>query len=142
MSVSTSEVQQFNQAFGEHTGISQTRRIYINDVRQLQRVKNFSLQRSDANHFTDLAWRLLGRYIAKNNHLNKIDLDCCGITNQNMSSLFSELVSSTSLTSFRLVGNSFGLVGVRSMISLLQNSPKLTTLYMGANTNILVVLLD
>ena len=135
MSVSTSEVQQFHQAFGEHTGISNRRRDYINDVRQLQRVKEFSLQRFDARHFTDMAWRLLGRYIAKNNHLNKIDLGSCGITDQNMSSLFYELTCSSSLTKLVLVGNSFGIDGLRSMVPFLQNSPNLSSFDLGGNNN-------
>ena len=136
MSMSTSEVQQFHQAFGEHTGISNSRRIYINDVRQLQRIKNFSLQRYDAQRFTDLAWRLLGRYIAKNNHLNKIELDCCNITDQKMASLFVELTGSTSLTSFRLDGNSFGLEGLQSMVSFLENAPNLSHVDLSGNNNI------
>ena len=76
------EDEQFNQAFGEHTRISPTRRNYINRIRQLFRVKEFSLYRSDADRFTDLAWRLLGRYIANSNHLEKITLSRCGITNE------------------------------------------------------------
>jgi len=120
--------EQFNQAFGEHTGISTKGINYINRIRQLFRVKEFSLYRSDADRFTDLAWRLLGRYIANSNHLEKITLSRCGITDEKMASLFSELTHCTSLKQLDLSGNSFGINGVRSIIPLLHNSPYLSKL--------------
>ena len=68
--------EQFNQSFGEHTGISKVLRNYINDARQLSspRAKSFSLYHYDTRRFTNQAWRLLGRYIANNNRLEKVDL--------------------------------------------------------------------
>ena len=60
-----SEEEQFNQAFGEHTGISQRRRERINDIRQLAQIKEFSLCPidNDVERFSDMAWLLLGRYL-------------------------------------------------------------------------------
>jgi len=50
-----------------------------------------------------------------------------------MASLFYELTHSTSLINLNLSVNSFGIEGVRSMIPFLQNSPNLSTLFMGGN---------
>ena len=80
--MSKSEDEQFNRAFGEHTGISADCRERINDIRQLYRVEEFKLHISDARHFTDLSWRLIGRYIANNAHLETVDLIQCGITDE------------------------------------------------------------
>ena len=131
-----SDDEQFNQAFGEHTGISNRRRIQIDDVRQLAQVGDFYLQRSDADRFTDLAWKLLGRYIANNSHLKRLFLDECALTDQKLASLFSGLTRSVSLETMDLYHNEFGIDGVRSMIPLLQNSPNLSVLYFHGNNNI------
>ena len=47
-------------------------------------VEEFQLRIYDTSRFTDQAWRLLGRYIANNTHLEKVDLHRCGITDQKM----------------------------------------------------------
>jgi len=131
-----SEDDQFNQAFGKHTRISLSSRKYINDMRQLaRRVKDFTLKRSDADRFTDQAWRLLGRYIANNTHLEKITLNDCGISNEKMASLFYELTYSTSLRQLDLSVNSFGMDGLRSMVPLL-NDTNLSYLRLSHNNNI------
>lgn len=131
-----SEEEQFNQAFGEHTGISQRRRERINDIRQLAQIKEFSLCPidNDVERFSDMAWLLLGRYIANNNHLKEMDLDNCNITKENMTLLFNGLVKS-SLSKLDLRCNPFGVNGVRCMVGFLQNSPQLICLDIG-NTNI------
>ena len=42
----------------------------------------------DAEKFSDLAWELLGGYIANNDHLEDIDLSVCRLTDSNMCHLF------------------------------------------------------
>ena len=98
-----SEDEQFNQAFGEHTGISKDIRKRINNVRQLARVEDFKLYFSQADHFTDLSWRLSGRYIANNNHLKNLVLGNCSVTDERMALLFSGLVESISVTKLWLL---------------------------------------
>ena len=61
--MSTSEDEQFDQAFGEHTGISQRLRERINDIRQLAQIEEFPLYPNNAELFSDMAWILLGRYL-------------------------------------------------------------------------------
>ena len=131
------EDEQFNQAFGEHTGIDEEVRGYINNIKDNNSDTNeLALRSDDADEFSYLAWRLLGRYIANNEHLNRLDVDESRLTDEMMSLLFKELTSSRSLKRLDIDCNEFGIEGVRSMIPLVQNSPNLTTLYMGANTNI------
>jgi len=82
----------------------------------------------DANLFTNLSWKLIGRYIANNSHLKRLSLDECGLTDEKMALLFSELVSSSSLQRLDLDFNRFGTEGVRSMEPFLQNCPNLSIL--------------
>ena len=128
---------QFNEAFGEHTGISANCRhdIYCvknNDANE----EMFRMSFRDARQFTDLSWRLLGRYIANSIHLKMVDLSKCGLTDEKMASLFYELKYSNSLTRLDLVINSFGIDGLRSMIPFLKNSPNLSIIYLYRNNNI------
>ena len=134
-----SEDEQFNQAFGEHTGISEDSRERIDNVRQLRQVSlnRFALYSSETERFTDQAWRLLGRYIANNSHLEDMSLSNCNlITDQKMALLFSGLVESISLTKLWLAGDEFGIDGLRSMIPFLQNSPNLFEITFDRNNNI------
>ena len=129
--------EQHEQAFGEHTGISC--RTEINLIKNNERINDddvFIVHREDADRFTYLAWELLGRYIANNTHLKYIDFDGAGLTDEKMSLLFRRLVRSESLIDLDLNNNSFGIEGVRSMIPLLQNCPRLSTLFMGSNDDI------
>jgi len=129
--------EQFEQAFGEHTGISEESIEDINKIKNNDvNVDVLSMWSSDTNLFTNQAWRLLGRYIANNTHLTRFDLDEKNITDDIMTSLFSELTSSTSLERIDLDCNEFGIGGVRSMVPLLRNCPHLSTLYLDSNTNI------
>jgi len=58
------------QAFGEHTGISPEAQDNIDGMtNRYVIVKILRLSRYDCDRFTDLAWRLLGKYIANNSHL-------------------------------------------------------------------------
>jgi len=69
------EEEQFNQAFGDHTGIHEDCRDDIDNIKDNNDdVSKFELISSDAGRFTDLAWELLGRYIANNNRLTEIGM--------------------------------------------------------------------
>ena len=67
--------------------------------------------------------------------MTRLVLDECGITNEKMALLFGEIAGSISLKIFIGTDNSFGIDGLRSMIPFLQNSPYLSTLYLGTNEN-------
>ena len=124
-------------AFGEHTGLDLDIRGEIDQIRDnANDFTQFEIGRYDADQFTNLAWRLLGRYIAPNTHLQRVVLDECGITDEIMALLFEELVSSLSVERLDLDSNHFGIDGVRSMIPFLQNTPKFSILYLGLNSNI------
>ena len=71
------------QAFGYRFDISDEFRQDIIDIRDDNPdVKGVTIRPSDADEFNDLAWRLLGRYIANNTHLVKINLDGCSLTDE------------------------------------------------------------
>ena len=129
--------EQFNQAFGEHTGISEEGREDIENIKNNDvNVDVLSMWSSDTERFTNQAWRLLGRYIANNTHLKRFDLDERNITDDIMTSLFSELTSSVSLERFDLDCNDFGIEGVKSIVPFLQNCPNFSILYLDCNRNI------
>jgi len=129
--------EEHQQAFGEHTGIDGEVRGCINLIKDNDPdFTRFILDPSDADRFTDLAWTLLGRYIANNTHLKEINLENCRLTDEKMASLFRELTRIISLERLDIDDNEFGIEGVRSMISFLQNSPNLSVLYLGGNRNI------
>jgi len=117
------EDEQHQQAFGEHTGLCREARDCINGIKNNHYgVNELKISSSDAEKFTDLAWRLLGRYIANNSHLEKVFLIRCGITDEKMASLFYELTYSSSLKDLYLCHNNFGIDGVRSMIPFLNDT--------------------
>ena len=126
------EDEQFNEAFGEDSFISANCREDITHIKNNDPdVINLVIRSSDGREVADQAWTLLGRYITNNTHLKEISLDRCELTDEQIISLFSGLISSTSLGYLDLDGNEFGIEGVRSMIPFLQKSPHLTTLYLG-----------
>jgi len=132
-----SEYEQFNQAFVEHSFISEDCREDINRIKNNDPdVNNLVIRSSDGREVADQAWRLLGRYITNNTHLKDLSLDECELTDEQIISLFSGLTSSTSLRYLDLDANEFGIEGVRNMIPFLQKSPHLTTLYLGSNDDI------
>ena len=131
------EEQQHQQAFGEHIGISENCREDIRLIKDNSPYReDLQLYYDDADRFTDLAWKLLSRYIANNTHLEVVELSACHITDEIMTFLFSELAGSTSLKQLAISSNSFGIDGVRCVIPFLQNSPHLSALYLGSNRNI------
>ena len=132
------EEEQFNQAFGEHTGISTRCRDEINFLKNNERINDDDIlivDREDADIFTDLAWELLGLYIANNTHLEYLDFDGDDLTDEKMALLFRRLVRSESLTDLDLNCNSFGVEGVRCMVPFIQNSPKLDSIKFSSNDN-------
>jgi len=128
--------EQHQAAFGEHTGLSDQCRFMINDIKSNSiNVDKLLLNRLIGSvELSDLAWKLLGRYIANNTHLKTISLRLCNISNEQMALLFSELVESRSLHHVDLGMNEFGIDGLRNMIPLLHNS-QLKELYFSSNNN-------
>ena len=128
------EERHYQQAFGVHTGISEEVRDDINRIKNnSDDIEDLRLSSEDTENFTNLAWQLLGRYIANNTHLEGILVGDCGLTDEKIASLFSELVKS-SVERLDIDGNEFGIEGVRSMIPFLSNSP-LYTLFMSFSRN-------
>jgi len=126
------ELFQFHLAFGVPGSATEDIMYAIRDIKEnVSAINHFHLFEQDANRFADLAWRLLGRYIANNIHLKQIELDECGITDHNMTLLFRELTGSTSLEKIDMTSNEFGIEGLRCMIPFLQNSPQLKSLWFG-----------
>ena len=64
--------EEFEQAFGEHSGIAQSCRDTIHLIKSNE-IDGYKLllEPGDADQFTDLSWRLLGKYIANNSYLVK-----------------------------------------------------------------------
>ena len=76
------------KAFGENIRIFEKSRYKINQIGNNDPDFNsFNMVNHDVEHFSDLAWELLGRYIADNNHLEGIGLVHCGLTNEKNASL-------------------------------------------------------
>jgi len=129
------EEEQFSQAFGYSTDVTVDCRYDIYCVKNNNaNVNELALRSPDTEKFTDLSWRLLGRYIANNTHLKKVDLMRCGITDEKMASIFFELTHSASTKTLILTQNSFGIQGVQSMIPFL-NDTKLSELHFTVNPN-------
>ena len=140
------EDDEFQQALvnGIPIGTNDEGQIYVSDgfLERFRQLRNnqptnnneFSLEESETAPFTNRAWRLLGRYIANNTHLQKLDLDGC-LTDEKMALLFSELAKSSSLQQMYASYNSFGLVGVQNMLPFLRNA-NLSVLDLMSNTNI------
>ena len=127
------EDEQHRQAFGRRGCISIINGIRCNSITVDRLMLNELIATGD---FSNLAWKLLGRYIANNTHLITIGLCNCRISDDRMALLFSELVRSKSLDSVDLNNNEFGIEGVRSMAPFLQNSPQLKQLYFSRNNNV------
>mmetsp|Transcript_19249 Transcript_19249/g.35981 ORF Transcript_19249/g.35981 Transcript_19249/m.35981 type:complete len:526 (+) Transcript_19249:523-2100(+) len=128
--------EEHHEAFGEQTNISRRIRYDINLIKNNDpNFKWFNMDDNDVEYFSDLAWELLGRYIAENNHLEDLGFDC-GLTDEKMTLLFKHLTRSASLKTLDISRNNFGLDGIQSMIPFLKNSPNLTTLAASFNDNI------
>lgn len=88
------------------------------------------------------AWKLLGRYIANNTHLEYLQLSGIGLSDETIvvSSLFRGLTKSSSIEVLKFDNsrslNNFSADGVRSMIPFLQNSPQLKVIDFSGNNNV------
>jgi len=89
----------------------------------------------DATKFSDLAWRLIGRYIANNTHLKNITITK-SLCDSKASMLFSELGGSSSLKTLNLCASPFGTTGVRSMVPFLQNCQNLSNIDLSYSNHI------
>jgi len=126
--------EQFNQAFGMHTGIGCRHAIRLIKDNEFYKTY-FDLYSESVVHFTNLSWKLLGRYIANNTHLKNLNLYGCMSTDENMAFFFKELVRS-SLRKLDMKNSLFGIVGLRCMISFLGNSPNLSYIsFFNSNIN-------
>jgi len=124
------------QAFGEHTGIDEEVRDNILSIKDnSDQLGELHLSSEEIENFTNLAWRLLGRYIANNTHLKTIGLGDCGISDEKMACLFRELAESTSLKNLCLDENEFGIEGLRSLVPFLRNCPNLSTLFLTSSSS-------
>ena len=116
------EIEQFDQAFGEHTSIPEDCREWILSIKNNDpSTCELAMIQTDVECFTDLSWRLFGRYIANNTQLEDLDFSNCGITDEKMALLFSELTGSVSLDRLDLDHNEFGIEGVRNMFPFFEH---------------------
>ena len=129
-----SDDENYCAAFGEHSAISQ------NCIERINRIKNndpdlteFSPGPADTEQFTDLAWELLGGYIANNDHLDYIDLSVCGLTDSKISLLFQGLANGSPLKELDLSHNNLGVDGVRRMVPFLESARNLRELCLSDN---------
>ena len=76
----------------------------------------FTYGNRDAPRFSNLAWQLLGRYIANNRYLDRVELGYyLNISDEIMALFFRGLTSSSSLQSLDVDGR-FGTDGIRSWL--------------------------
>ena len=127
------EEEQHRKAFGRYSGISEECRILIDDIKNNDNEDDeLTLHPEDARHFTNLAWTLLGKYIANNAYLSVLSLRGCSLCDEKMAALFSNLISCTSLNHFDIDHNEFGIDGLQTMVPFLENLPNLLYLnFMG-----------
>ena len=132
------EEEQFTQAFGEHlTNISQQRRSEIQMIKNNDpNVTAFDVRRNLADCLSDLAWELLGRYIANNDYLEEVDLEGINLTDELMEILFNSLVKSSSLKVLLLFDNMVSMNGIRNMVPFLRNASTLSEINLSGNRNI------
>jgi len=137
MSSNESEDEQFRRVFHGECDIRNRCLDIINNIKNNYNYPgNYLTIDSNNDHLTNLAWKLLGGYIANNTHLNEVTIDGRDLDNNNMCTLFETLVRSSSLRILFLINNSFDVEGVRSLVPFLGNAPELITLSISGNTNI------
>ena len=93
-------------------------------------------QHGDAHYIqemTDGEWEKLGRDIANNTHLQRVELYDRALNDHKTSFLFRELGKSSSIKNLELYRNELSAVGVRSVVPFLQNANNLQILHLGDN---------
>jgi len=84
--------------------------------------------------FSQLAWKKLGYYIARNDQLECVSLRRCNLDDTNMSAFFDGAARNKQIKVLTLHFNSFGVDGMRSLVPFLQNShDNLTSLNVSGN---------
>ena len=137
MSSNENEDEQFRRVFHGECDIRNRCLDIINNIKNnCNYPGNYLTIDSNNDHLTNLAWKLLGGYIANNTYLSEVTIDGLELNNVNMCTLFETLVRSSSLRILFLVNNSIDIEGVRSIVPFLENSPELITLSISGNTNI------
>jgi len=125
---------QHEQAFGEFLYMPDDLRAKINHIRNNnQNFKFFQMTADDVTSLSELAWRLLGQYIANNTHLQEIKLTKRNINDNHMRILFQGLIRSDSIKELNLSNMEVGIIGIQSMRSFLRNSPKLSEINLNNN---------
>ena len=126
------ELRRYVEAF-DYTTVECRKKIH-RIVMNHPSVTKFSLPNDDVDEFSDLAWKLVGKFIARNTNLDTLDLsDLRKLTDHTMSMLCTTLTGSTSLEELNISHNVFGLGGFQNMAQLLSNSPNLTHLDLTGN---------
>ena len=97
------------------------------------RVKSIEPYGEDIQNMTDEECEELGRDIANNTHLKKIDLSFERINDHTMACLFRGLTRSSSIKELNMYRNELSSAGVRSMVPFLQNASKLLDLDLSEN---------
>ena len=116
----------FMQAFDNTSGISKECRNEISKIKGgSSTCTSFYLRESDASHFTNDAWKLLGNYLANSNVLKCVNFNQAHMNTSRMTPLFRELTKSDSIKSLSMYStqwepNSFDYKD--HMIPFLQNS--------------------
>jgi len=123
---------EFQQYLGEYTGLDDDCGEIVSLVRQVRdnsyELEELRLYYDDTDCFTNHAWLLLGRYIAKNTFLERLELSNCNLNDEKMASLFRELTSSSSLQRLDLGDNQFGIDGLRCTLPFIESSSMLSSI--------------
>ena len=107
-------------------------RIKRNDPR-VKTIDNFQFNEEDLQNMTGEGWEELGRDIANNTRLKKVDLSQGALNDHRVSFLSRGLTRSSSIETLALDVNGFSVAGVRSMVPFLQNANSLTRLDLDDN---------
>ena len=132
--------EQFQLAFGDQTNIPRKTRDHIFQIRYKMSFVNraYLLDGSEVEHFSDLAWELFGRYIAKNANLQSIIINGLQghLADAQMSYLFRGLLCSISIRNVVIRNNHIGIDGIRSMVPFLRNASTLSKINLSRNRNV------
>ncbi len=116
----------------EEEWLERLQKIKANDPHMKKLVALSEDDVTNLQNMTDEAWEELGRDISNNTHLTEVELGG-DINDQMMSCLFQGLTGSSSVIEMHLYENGLS-IGVRSMLTFLQNADNLTRLDLDDNT--------